>query len=85
MTTPQLLLTVLLAAALSPAMAEEADPAQEARREVRVERIERAEGDAHFRTHADTFMFAQHGGHMVAGMRGPRQPVKNAPYTATLS
>ena len=32
MKTQQLLLTALLAAALSPAMAEEADPAQEARR-----------------------------------------------------
>lgn len=82
MKTPQLLLTVLLAAALSPAMAREANPDQEVRREVRVERIERAEGDAHFRTHADSFMFAPHAGHMFAGVRGSRQPVKNAPYSA---
>ncbi|HEY1042454.1 MAG TPA: hypothetical protein VGE60_01190 [Telluria sp.] len=87
MKTRQILLGALLAASLAPAIANEAeDAAQEARREVRVERVERAEHAAHaaqFRAHADAYAFATHGGHMVAGsLRMPREPVKNAPYSA---
>lgn len=89
MKTQQILLSVLLASALAPVMAEEiADAAQEVRREVRVERADRveraehAETAARFHVHAHEFAFATHGGHMFAGSRGPHGPVKNAPYSA---
>ncbi|MFD2365552.1 hypothetical protein [Pseudoduganella sp. GCM10020061] len=89
MMTRQILLTVLLAAALAPAMAEETvDAGQEVRREVRVERVERAPHAVHaeaaerFRVHAHEYAFATHGGHIAGAFRGPRGPVKNAPYSA---
>lgn len=88
MKTQQILVSVMLAAALAPATAA-VDAAQEARREVRVERVERVERAAHaqaaaqFRAHADGYLAATHGGHMVAGsLRVPHEPVRNAPYSA---